>query len=57
MSYAERAWAGPDFWGRTFKADHCAHVATRDETLRRKDIDRRNREALRGHTRRANRDR
>jgi hypothetical protein len=53
MSYAERAFAGPDYWGRTFIADHCAHCATRDEHHRRKQIDAANRQVLRSLERRA----
>ena len=47
MIYAERAY---------FDGDHCQHVADRDEAQRLRNIDRRNREALRGLRRRANRD-
>jgi hypothetical protein len=40
-----------------FDGDHCQHCADRDEHRRLQNIQRRNQAALRGHQRRANRDR
>lgn len=34
MTYAERAFRGPDAWGRTFRAEPVAHCAARDEHRR-----------------------
>lgn len=45
--YSERAYAGPDFWGRKFNAEPVAHCAARDEWLRLSVIERRRRLAWR----------
>lgn len=31
MSYSERAYAGPDWTGRTFPAEPCHHMAARED--------------------------
>lgn len=41
-SYSERAFAGPDYWGRTFQAEPCQHVA---EWIERQRLDRLRRDA------------
>lgn len=47
MSYAERAFSGPDYRGRKFNAEPVAHCAARDEWLRLSVIERRRRLARR----------
>lgn len=49
MSYSERAYAGPDIWGRKFNAEPVSHCAARDENLH---IERRYREARAAYDRR-----
>lgn len=34
MTAAERSFAGPDAWGRTFKAEPCRHVAAWEDIQR-----------------------
>lgn len=38
MIYAEASYAGPDYWGRTFKAHHFQHIAAWEDHLRRKKV-------------------
>lgn len=49
--YAERAYQGPDMFGRTFVADHCQHCARRDEFFREQRLEKARRDALRAHGR------
>lgn len=53
MSYSERAFSGPDFWGRKFNAEPVAHCAARDEWLRFVRISERCRLARRASSRRS----
>lgn len=46
-SYGERAFSGPDAWGRTFKAEPCQHCAAWEERKRLALIEARNRAAWR----------
>lgn len=52
MAYSERAYSGPDAWGRTYPAEPCAHVAAWEERNRLAAIDKRARLALRSLERR-----